>query len=180
MRANTVSDISSLSARLIHPKGLERLDVLGPTIQFITDPADEEDTPCIMRGTIPPGVSVPLHSHADPETFVPLSGELRGLTFRGDDFDWVEIRPGDIFHVPGGAKHGFRNDGRAEAVMIIASTATIGRFFLEIGARMTPGPPPSGSPSADRMQRFLATAARYGYWNASPEENARVDIELPF
>ena len=179
MRVNPLSDALSLTARLIDPEDLERLDVLGPTIQFLTDPA-EEHPPCIMRGTVPPGVSIPLHSHADPETFLPLSGQLRGLTFHGDEFEWVEIEPGDIFHVPGGAKHAFRNEGKEEAVMIIASTAQIGRFFRELGAPVAPGSPPSGPPSADRVQRFLATSARYGYWNASPEENARVGIALPF
>ena len=179
MRANFLSDALSHSARLIHPVSLERLDVLGPTIQFVTDPA-EEDAPCIMRGTVPPGVSIPLHSHADPETFLPLSGRLRGLTFHGEEFEWVEIRPGAIFHVPGGAKHAFRNDGAEAAVMIIASTATIGRFFRELGVPVAPGSPPPGPPSADRVQRFLATSARYGYWNASPEENARAGISLPF
>lgn len=179
MRANRSSDVSTQSARLIHPVGLERIDVLGPTIQFVTDPA-EEGAPCIMRGTIPPGGSVPLHSHADPETFLPLSGQLRCLTFHGEAFEWIEIRPGDIFHVPGGAKHAFRNDGREEAVMIIASTAKIGRFFRELGVPVTLGPPPPGPPSTNQVQRFVEMSARYGYWNASPEENARVGIELPF
>jgi quercetin dioxygenase-like cupin family protein len=178
VRANDLSAAASPAARLIHPADLERLDVLGPTIQFVTD-STEEDGPCIMRGTVPPGVSIPLHSHADPETFVPVSGRLRGLVFRGEDFEWIEIRPGVIFHVPGGAKHGFRNESPEEAVMIIASTTTIGRFFRELGAPVAPGSPAPGRPASDRVQRFLATSARYGYWNASPEENARVGIRLP-
>jgi quercetin dioxygenase-like cupin family protein len=179
VRANHLSAAQSETGFLIQPESLERLDLLGPTIQFVTDP-DKENGPCIMRGTVPPGVSIPLHSHADPETFLPLSGRLRGLTFHGDDHEWIDIRPGVIFHVPGGAKHAFRNDGREEAVMLIASTTRIGRFFRELGVPVAPGLPPVGSPSPDRMQRFLATSARYGYWNASPEENVRVGITLPF
>ncbi len=179
MGSNYSSSVASQTARLIHQESLERLDVLGPTIQFVTDPA-EEGAPCIMRGTIPAGVSIPLHSHADPETFLPLSGQFRGLTFHGEDSEWIEIQPGDIFHVPGGTKHAFRNDGREEAVMIIASTAQMGRFFRELGVPVAPGSVPQGPPSADRVQRFLAASARYGYWNASPEENARIGIDLPF
>jgi hypothetical protein len=38
------------------------LDVMGPTIEFLVPPADGE--PCVMRGTIPSGAAVPLHSHA--------------------------------------------------------------------------------------------------------------------
>jgi quercetin dioxygenase-like cupin family protein len=174
VRANHLSAAASDTGHLIQPESLERLDVLGPTIQFVTDPAGE-DGPCIMRGTVPPGVSIPLHSHADPETFLPLSGRLRGLVFQGEDFEWIEIRPGVVFHVPGGAKHAFRNEGREEAVMMIASTTKIGRFFRELGAPVAPGLPPA-PPSAERVQRFLATSDRYGYWNASPEENARVGL----
>jgi oxalate decarboxylase/phosphoglucose isomerase-like protein (cupin superfamily) len=85
------------------------------------------------------------------------TGEIRGLTFRGEAFEWIEIASGDVFHVPGGAKHAFRNDGADDAVMLIVSTAKIGR-----------------------IQRFLETSARYGYWNATPEENARIGIRLPF
>jgi quercetin dioxygenase-like cupin family protein len=179
VRATPVPEALVHSARLVDLAHLERIEVLGPTIQFVTDPVDE-GAPCVMRGTIPPGVSVPLHSHADPETLLSLSGELRGLTFRGEDFEWIEIRPGDVFHVPGGAKHAFRNEGTEEVVMMITSTTKIGRFFRELGAPIAPGSPPSGPPPADRVQRFLETSARYGYWNASPQENARIGIVLPF
>jgi hypothetical protein len=103
VRANFLSDALSHTARHIHPTSLERLDLLGPTIQFVTDPG-EEDAPCIMRGTVPSGVSIPLHSHADPETFLPLWGQLQGLTFRDEECEWIEIRPGAIFHVPGGSE----------------------------------------------------------------------------
>jgi quercetin dioxygenase-like cupin family protein len=50
------------------------IEVLGPTIEFLTPLEDEDGAPCVMRGTVPPGAVVPLHSHADPETFVVLSG----------------------------------------------------------------------------------------------------------
>jgi len=63
--------------------------------------------------------------------------------------------------------------------MIIASTTTSGRFFPELGVPVAPGSAPPGPPSTDRVQLFLETSARYGYWNASPEENARVGISLP-
>jgi hypothetical protein len=85
-----------------------------------------------------------------------------------------------VFHVPGGAKHAFRNDGADDAVMLIVSTAKIGRFFRELGVPVAPGAPPAGPPARGRIQRFLETSARYGYWNATPEENARIGIRLPF
>jgi hypothetical protein len=54
------------AAHLVDPAELETINVLGPTIQHLTEPG-ELSAPCIMRGTIPAGMSVPLHSHADPK-----------------------------------------------------------------------------------------------------------------
>jgi quercetin dioxygenase-like cupin family protein len=145
------------------------LDVLGPTVSFLTPPDGADAEPCVMRGTMPPGVVVPLHSHADPETFLMLSGELEGLTMSPDGFAWVPVRAGDVFHVPPNAKHAWRNTAREPAVTIIVSTIKLGRFFRELGA---------GGPT---VARLLETAARYGYWNATPEENAQVGLRLaPF
>jgi hypothetical protein len=56
-------------AHLVDLRDAETIDVLGPTIQFLTPPGPSDDDPCVMRGIIPPGVPVPLHSHRDPETF---------------------------------------------------------------------------------------------------------------
>ena len=164
-------------AHRIDPDRVEIFNVLGPTIQFLTSP-DDAAAPCVMRGTIPPGVAVPMHSHADPETFMAISGMLDGLVCDGSDFKWVRINPGDIFHVPGNAKHGFRNPGRQPAVMMIVSTSKIGRFFQEVGTPAVQGAY-NTPPSRQAIERFLRVSERYGYWNATPEENARVGLTLP-
>ncbi|MNC84719.1 hypothetical protein D3C83_02800 [compost metagenome] len=62
--------------------------------------------------------------------------------------------------------------------MLIVSTAKMGRFFRELGS-------PAGAgaldavPSAQDLRRFQELAARYGHWNGTPEDNARVGITLP-
>lgn len=175
-----MSDVISgeLVAHLVDQRDVETFDVLGPRIEYLTRP--DGNAPCLMRGTIPPGVSVPLHSHADPEMFVAVSGEIEGLVHSTEGFEWIRIEPGDVFHVPGGAKHAFRNRGQAPAVMFVISTSRIGRFFQEIGTPVVAGDRPSGPPAIAVIQRFLETAERYGYWNALPEENARIGISLPF
>jgi hypothetical protein len=43
---------------LIDPERLEVIDLLGPTIQFLTP--DETSAPCIMRGTIPRFTAIPI------------------------------------------------------------------------------------------------------------------------
>ena len=128
-----------------------KLDVQGVAIEFLTPPGEE---PCVMRGSMPPGAVVPLHTHADPETFVILSGEAEG--FR--DPDWVRVRAGDVFNVPGDRKHGWRNVGSVPAEMIVVTTAKIACFFREV-AEATP-------------EEFLAISERYGYWN-DPEPLSR-------
>jgi hypothetical protein len=49
--------------------------------------------------------------------------------------------------------------------MYLVSTGTIARFFREIAGR---GP-----------EEFLEIADRYGYWNATPEENAEIGLTIP-
>jgi hypothetical protein len=72
-------------------------------------------------------------------------------------------------------KHAFRNPGREPAVMIVVSTAKIGAFFREVA---TPGGGGAWPPPEDVIQHFLQTAERYGYWNATPEENAAVGLAI--
>ncbi len=45
------------------------LNVLGPTIEFLTDPNEAGDGLRIPKGTLAPGVIIPLHAHADLEEF---------------------------------------------------------------------------------------------------------------
>jgi quercetin dioxygenase-like cupin family protein len=164
-------------AHLVDAHHVQTLDVLGPTIAFLTPPQDGE--PCVMRGTIPPGGVVPLHSHADPETFLAVAGELEGLALSPDGPRWVPIRPGDVFHVPGHAPHAWRNPADTPAVMNIVSTARIGFFCREVGTPITSTNRTPSPPSEDVLDHFLAVSERYGYWNATPEENARVGLTLP-
>jgi Cupin domain len=163
------------AAHLVDPSAVETIDVLGPTVQYLTPCEAGDDTPCVLRGSIPPGGFVPLHSHADPETFIVLSGEFDGL---GQGFEWIRITAGDIFHVPGGVKHAFRNTTRDPAVSIIATTCRIGAFFREVGAPLGKGGTTAWPPPDAVLQRFLEAAERYGYGTATPEENSAVGLSL--
>ena len=166
------------TAYRVDPRTVAGVDVMGPIIEFLTLPEEGDGAPCTMRGTIPPGVVVPLHSHPDPETYVGLSGEAEALAGSVAEPRWIVIRPGDVFHVPGGARHAFRNRTDAPAVMLVISTARIGRFFRDVGTPAARGAAPL-PPSGETIRRFRDTARRYGYWNATPEENARLELVLP-
>jgi quercetin dioxygenase-like cupin family protein len=153
------------------------LDVLGPTVEFLVLPSESAAGYCIMKGTIPPGVSVPLHSHPDDESFFLLSGRLQALDQRKDGFKWISMNAGDFRHVPPDVRHAWKNKSNEPAVTIIVTTPRLGRFFQEIGRPVT-ADAFSQAPSPGDIQRFVEVAARYDHWLASPQENAAVGIKL--
>ncbi|ANW01219.1 cupin domain-containing protein [Bradyrhizobium icense] len=160
-------------AHLVNWQDLEHFEILGPTIEFLTE---TQISPCIMRGTVPPGAFIPLHSHDDPETFVQISGEFEGLSEAAGDFTWLRIRPGDVFHVPPNARHAFRNRFSEPAVSIIVTTPKLAGLLKAISVPASVAAPGTSSISPERVRQALATAESFGYWNASPEENARVGL----
>jgi quercetin dioxygenase-like cupin family protein len=174
---------SSTCAKLMQTTHLVRrgtygvLDVFGPTIEFLALAQEAEADYCVMIGTIPPGVSVPLHRHPDPESFYLLSGAVRALSQRGGAFEWLDVKPGEFVHVPGNVKHAWRNTSSEPAVQLIVTTPKIGRFFQEIGKPVSQGTPP-GPPTPDDFQQLIRVAAKYDYWLGSPAENAAVGISF--
>jgi quercetin dioxygenase-like cupin family protein len=153
------------------------LDVLGPTVEFLTSPDETDAVYCVMIGTIPPGISVPLHSHADVESFFTLSGTVQALSQKADSFEWLDVKAGDFVQIPGNAKHAFRNTSNKPVVELITTTPKLGKFFQEIGKPVTPGIPLPPPTPAD-LRRFAQVAAKYNYWNGTPEENAAAGISF--
>jgi len=171
--------MSPQAAHLIDTREAAALDVLGASVQLLDPPTDERHDPRVMRGVIPPHAVVPLHSHSDPETFVGVSGQLEGLSATDDGFRWIPIGPGDVFHVPGNARHAFRNPSDEPAVSIVIITGQLSDFFEETGKPLPAGATTTWPPAPEEVEGFLEIAARYGYWNASPEENAAAGLQLP-
>jgi quercetin dioxygenase-like cupin family protein len=144
----------------------------GATIEPLTP--SSEDAYCVFRGTIPPGVSVPLHSHADAESFYVLSGEAEALVQIESGLEWQVLRPGDFLHIPGGTKHAWRNLSREPMSALITLTAKLCLALREMGELTSDGQ----FPSAAAMQHLAEISDRYGYWLGSREENAAVGIVL--
>ena len=152
------------------------LELFGPTVEFLTSPEDAQNDFCVLRGTIPPNVFVPLHFHIDIEDFLVISGELEGLRQDSEDHTWIGAKAGDYIHVPSNARHGWRNISGASTVVLIITTK-IGQFFQDTGRPVTGTPLPL---TPEDLVRFAEISAKYGYWNASPAENALVGIQLSF
>ena len=162
----------------LHNKGMHGvLDVLGPTVEFLTLPSEADAVYCVMKGTVPPGVAVPLHSHPDDESFFILSGAIQALAQQGDSFEWLDVKAGGFIHVPSGAKHAWRNTSSEPAVGLITTTPRLGRFFQEVGRPITPEAPPP-PPTPDDLQHFTRVAAKYHHWLGSATENAAIGISF--
>lgn len=166
------NDTGAIFGRLADGTGGPTVDVFGPIIEFLT-PKDNEQI-CVMRAVLPPGVTVPLHSHDDFEDFFILAGGHQVLVEGEDGPQWRDAHPGDYIRVAGNAPHAHRNLSGEPAVDLVITTAVMGRFFREVGRPI--GSPP---PTAREVARFAETANRFGYRLATAEENAAVGITLP-
>ena len=103
----------------------QTLEVFGPRLHFLVRPEANDEAPCVIKGTVPAGVSVPMHSHAGIEAFYVLGGEIEVLSEK-------PINQGENVEAP----------------------------------------------LPQEIQHFIRTAERYGYWLATPEENALIGISL--
>jgi len=154
-----------------------RLEVLGPALEVLTSPQEVHNDLCVMRGVIPTGIFIPLHSHADVEDFFILSGQAQALKQVPGGYEWIDGKAGDLIHVPSSVPHAWRNVSSEPVIVLIITTPKMGRFFQEVGRPLTDAPQPV---TPEDIAHFLTVSAAYGYWNATPEENAAVGIHLSF
>ena len=150
------------------------VDVYGPYIQFLTSLGKRESELCFLKGVIPPGASIPLHSHAEDERFYIVSGEVELYL----ESEWQTAKAGDFLEILGGVKHGFRNHSSQPALVVLQTTVRLGRFFEEIGRPLS-FEEDHTQPSPEELAHFVLTAQRYDYWLATPEENAAIGIAMP-
>lgn len=99
-----------------------------------------------------------------------LGSALQGL--REDQ--WNTFGPGAVLDVPGGTKHAFRNVSSEAALVLITTTARLGRFFKRIARPVATMPP--GPPSSEELQRMAQVSLMEGHWLGSVEDNARIRI----
>jgi len=160
------------SARLVNHG--RTLHVPGAQLEQLTPLAAADELPCLLRATIPGGGVVALHSHADPETFVVVAGELDGLTRYAHGSAWVPLHAGDIFHVPGDVPHAWRNRSTQPATALVLTTTRRARFFCDIAAPASR----THTPDPEVIATCPDVARRYGYWTATPEENTAIGLRV--
>lgn len=166
------------TTRVLNQGAADVLDVLGPTVEKLVSTSAGVASYCVMKGVIPPGLSVPLHSHPDDESFYLISGGVDVLLQKGTEFEWRAVKPGDFVHVPHDVKHAWRSTSREPSKSIIVTTPRLGQFLMEVGTPVSPDAVPL-RPGPEAIERFMRTSARYGHWLGTPEENAAVGITVP-
>jgi quercetin dioxygenase-like cupin family protein len=115
---------------------------------------------------IPDGGGPPPHRHDFEEMFHVLEGEIE-VTLRGDT---STVTAGQTANVPANAPHCFHNaSGGTVRLLCLASPAGLDEYFAEfgdpVGSRTSPAPELDEDAFAQRMQRAMAAAPRYGVEN---------------
>jgi quercetin dioxygenase-like cupin family protein len=151
-------------------QGIPVISTPGVTIKLLSP---EDGGYWVMKGTLEPGDSVPLHSHSPDEDFYLLSGVAEALMQTERGLEWKTVQTGDFIHIPGDTKHAWRNRSSARVEQIIVTSARLGRFLQELGDLIGAG----GREGI--MEELRRLSERYGYWLGSPEENAAMGISLP-
>ena len=151
--------------------------VLGVLLQFLSTPEQINDQISVMRGTVPSGVVIPLHSHADPEIFYVLDGSLEVFQAEDPSEGWQTINAGNVVSIPGNVRHALRNTSPSPINSIIVSKQELYSFFRELARPFDPNSPPA-PPTPEEMQHLFSVAKKREYWLASPDENAAIGISL--
>jgi quercetin dioxygenase-like cupin family protein len=155
----------------------QRLAPNGTVFEFLASPDETGSEICLIRGTIPPGVAVPLHSHSDVELFYVLEGFLETFQFGNGNNGWVSLGPGECVSISGNVKHALRNSSPLPVRMVVVTTSKLYSFFQEV-SRPVDRDRAAKPPTPEAIEKVFETAARYGYWMGSPEENAAIGLIL--
>jgi quercetin dioxygenase-like cupin family protein len=91
----------------------------------LVGPQEGDEAPCILKGTIPSGVSIPIHSHDVVEIVFVLSGNIEVLVEASGKLHWVEASAGDLVEIPSNAKHAFRNRSQNPMLNLLFTTSKL-------------------------------------------------------
>ena len=155
----------------------QRLTPNGTLFEFLASPDEAGAEICLIRGTIPSGVTVPLHSHPDVEIFYVLEGSAECFQSTDGTPRWTTAGAGDVVAIAGNIKHAWRNSSRFPVTMVIVTTSKMYKFFHEVTKPFDPDQSAT-PPTSDEIQELARTVARYGYWMGSPEENRAIGLNI--
>lgn len=106
--------------------------VVADRIRFLGGPAGANLE--LVEVEIPPGSGTPPHSHASPELFYILDGEITIRHFAASKPpEVVAARAGTSVRIDGHAPHNYVNESDRSARMLVLVEPSMTAFFREIG-----------------------------------------------
>jgi hypothetical protein len=90
---------------------------------------------------------------------------------------WTAAPAGGAVVIPSNVKHALRNHSSLPVTLALVTKSKLYAFFRELAKPFDPNLHPT-PPTAEEIQELFAIAAKYGYWLASPEENAAIGLSM--
>ncbi|SFD51782.1 Cupin domain-containing protein [Bosea sp. CRIB-10] len=126
--------------------------ISGPLLELASQAGGADFA--VIRSIAPPGIVVPLHSHAERETMVIIDGMFSAWL----DGAWADYGPGEIIDVPPNVPHALRNNAEEEVALVLVSTRRMAQFFTEVSV-----PPADAAMTPARLAHFSDVVAAYGF-----------------
>jgi quercetin dioxygenase-like cupin family protein len=136
-------------------------DVLGVRIRHRASPAQSDGALALLECDVPPGATIPLHTHPQVEAFYVLSGELEFALDVGGAVRCGTVPIGQTVLIPRDTRHSFSNASNQTARVLITCEPALVRFFDEAGVPLAEVPP--GPPSAAAIARVVQIAEGHGH-----------------
>ena len=141
----------------------EALSLLGSTVRLKIPSRETQGAYCVWEGSLPPGSFVPLHYHAEVETFIVLKGTLELLQLKGAQAEPFSVEAGEMAFIPSNAVHGFRNTSGVHVKLLIIGGPRIESFLIEAGtADSQSAEREPAEPDPSEFVRMLEVAKRHG------------------
>ena len=169
--------LRSTAAAALATSADRTFNMFGVLFNFLVTPNETGYEITLFKGTLPPGVVIPLHSHAEAEVLYVLEGSLEVYRESGEAPGWSTTPPGGVLAIPGNVKHALRNTSSTPTTVLLVTQEELYNFFRSIAKPFEAGQMPA-PPSPEDMQQLFAAAAKYHYWMGSREENATIGISL--
>lgn len=143
---------------------------LRPANKYLTSLSFHLDEYCVLTAEMPAGAIVPLHSHADRESFYILSGEMNFY----DGASWRIVKQGELVDVLSNVKHAWRNASKSSASLLAVTTVRVGGFLQQVSSPVETKL--NSQVASTQKEHFFNLVQEYGYWLGTPEDNKAIGL----
>jgi len=147
-------------AKVVHAGEGKMIAAAGDLYTFLAEGDDTSRSYALWEAVVPPGGGPPPHVQSrEDEGFYVLEGEM---TFVADG-QKVIARKGSFLNIPKGVVHTFKNEGVADArMLILVAPAGMEEMFEEVGTVATDRSASLTPPTPEEMEKAAAVAPKYG------------------